>query len=94
MTASPRSGLPSPPQSSSRHRRRHARAAEVGGDNDQGGRAVSRQSVCRSEGKAVLPFDSEDRLRWHFIPNEMFPRKGLMIKEAQRRLAHDLLRTA
>ena len=46
--------------------------------------------------KAVLPFDSEDRLRWHFIPNEMFPRKGLMIKEmneAQRRLAHDLLRT-
>ena len=46
--------------------------------------------------KAVLPFDSEDRLRWHFIPNEMFPRNGLMIKEmneAQRRLAHDLLRT-
>jgi hypothetical protein len=46
--------------------------------------------------KATFPFDSEDRLRWHFIPNEMFPRKGLMIKdmnEAQRRLAHDLLRT-
>jgi hypothetical protein len=41
-------------------------------------------------------FDDEDRLRWHFIPNEMFPRKGLMIKEmneAQRRLAHDLLRS-
>jgi len=46
--------------------------------------------------KAVLPFASEDRLRWHFVPNEMFPRQGLMIKdmtEAQRRLAHDLLRT-
>ena len=46
--------------------------------------------------KAVLAFNSDDRLRWHFIPNEMFPRKGLMIKEmneAQRRLAHDLLRT-
>ena len=46
--------------------------------------------------RAMLPFDSEDRLRWHFIPNEMFPRKGLMIKdmnESQRRLAHDLLRT-
>src|ERR671913_321990 len=46
--------------------------------------------------KAVFPFESEDRLRWHFIPNEMFPRKGLMIKdmnEAQRRLAHDLLRS-
>lgn len=46
--------------------------------------------------RAVLAFDSDDRLRWHFIPNEMFPRKGLMIKdmnETQRRLAHDLLRT-
>ena len=46
--------------------------------------------------KAALPFDGEERLRWHFIPNEMFPRKGLMIKdmnETQRRLAHDLLRT-
>ncbi|HWI19150.1 MAG TPA: DUF3500 domain-containing protein [Vicinamibacterales bacterium] len=46
--------------------------------------------------KAVFPFESEDRLRWHFIPNEMFPRKGLMIKdmnETQRRLAHDLLRS-
>ena len=46
--------------------------------------------------KAAFPFESEDRLRWHFIPNETFARKGLMIKdmnEAQRRLAHDLLRT-
>jgi hypothetical protein len=46
--------------------------------------------------KAAFPFDGEERLRWHFIPNEMFPRKGLMIKdmnETQRRLAHDLLRS-
>lgn len=46
--------------------------------------------------KAAFPFNSDDRLRWHFIPNEMFPRKGLMLKdmtEAQRGLAHDLLRT-
>ncbi len=46
--------------------------------------------------RAVLPFEGEERLRWHFIPNEMFPRKGLMIKEmneTQRRLAHDLLRS-
>ena len=46
--------------------------------------------------KASFPFDGEERARWHFIPNEMFPRKGLMIKEmneTQRRLAHDLLRT-
>jgi hypothetical protein len=46
--------------------------------------------------KASLPFEGEERLRWHFIPNEMFPRKGLMIKEmseAQRTQAHDLLKT-
>ncbi len=46
--------------------------------------------------KAVLAFNSDDRLRWHFIPNETFPRRGLMIKdmnETQRGLAHDLLRT-
>lgn len=44
--------------------------------------------------KVGFPFDGEERLRWHFIPNEMFPRKGLMIKdmnETQRRLALDLL---
>lgn len=46
--------------------------------------------------RAVFPFEGEERLRWHFIPNEMFPRRGLMIKdmnETQRRLAHDLLRS-
>ena len=52
---------------------------------------------AEQKAKASFPFDSEDRLRWHFIPNEMFPRKGLMIKdmnEAQRVLAFDLLRSA
>lgn len=46
--------------------------------------------------KAAFAFGSDDRLRWHFIPNETFPRRGLMLKdmtEPQRRLAHDLLRT-
>ena len=46
--------------------------------------------------KATFAFADEERLRWHFIPNEMFPRKGLMIKdmtEAQRALAHALLKT-
>lgn len=45
---------------------------------------------------AVFPFDGEERTRWHFIPNEMFPRKGLMIKamsEPQRALAFDLLKS-
>ncbi len=46
--------------------------------------------------KAVFPFDSDERLKWHFIPNEMFPRNGLTIKEMsepQRALVHDLLKT-
>ena len=46
--------------------------------------------------KAVFAFDSDERLKWHFIPNEMFARNGLTIKEMsepQRALAHDLLKT-
>jgi hypothetical protein len=45
--------------------------------------------------KAVLPIDNEDRQRWNFIPVNMFPRKGVSIKEmtdAQRTLAHGLLK--
>ena len=45
--------------------------------------------------QATLAIDNEDRLRWNFIPTNMFPRKGVPIKdmrEAQRRLAHDLLK--
>jgi hypothetical protein len=48
----------------------------------------------RAEG--AFAFAGDERLRWHFIPTEMFPRKGLTIKqmtEPQRRLAHDLLKT-
>jgi hypothetical protein len=46
--------------------------------------------------KAVFAFDSEERLKWHFIPNEMFPRKGVTFKdmsEPQRALAQDLIKT-
>jgi len=45
---------------------------------------------------ATLPLDSEDLTRWHYVPVNQFPRKGLAIKdmnETQRKLAHDLLRT-
>jgi Protein of unknown function (DUF3500) len=44
---------------------------------------------------ATFSVASEERLRWHFIPNEMFPRKGLAFRhmtEAQRARAHDLLK--
>ena len=37
----------------------------------------------------------DERLHWHFIPTEMFPRKGLLVRDmtpAQRKLAHDLLK--
>jgi len=46
--------------------------------------------------KATFPFDSNERMHWHFIPTDMFARNGLTIKEmtpAQRTLAQDLLKT-
>jgi hypothetical protein len=46
--------------------------------------------------RATFPFDSDERLHWHFVPNEQFPRKGVQIKEmseAQRALAWNLLKT-
>jgi hypothetical protein len=45
---------------------------------------------------ATFPFEGDERFRWHFIPTETFPRKGLTIKamsEPQRALARELLRT-
>ncbi len=45
------------------------------------------------KGQATFPFESPERLNWHFIPR---PRKGLPIKDmepAQRALAFGLLRT-
>ncbi len=46
--------------------------------------------------QAALPFEGDERMRFHYIPNEQFPRKGLQIKamnDAQRTLAHDLMKT-
>jgi len=46
--------------------------------------------------RATFPFDSDERLHWHYVPNEQFPRKGVQIKEmseAQRTLAWSLLKT-
>jgi hypothetical protein len=45
---------------------------------------------------AAFAFDEAERLRWHFIPTETFPRKGLLVRDmtpAQRTLAHDLLKS-
>ena len=54
-------------------------------------------SALTSEQRARTVFDLEDdeRLRWHFIPPEMFERKGVALgemNEEQRSRAHDLLR--
>ncbi len=46
--------------------------------------------------RATFAFEAPERLRWHFIPTENFPRNGLLIKdmtEAQRTAAYDVLKT-
>ncbi|MGQ0648936.1 MAG: DUF3500 domain-containing protein [Gemmatimonadaceae bacterium] len=46
--------------------------------------------------RATFAFDSDERMRWHFIPPETFPRKGVTLKELstdQRATVHALLRT-
>jgi uncharacterized protein DUF3500 len=45
--------------------------------------------------QATFAFNGDERLRWHFIPTEIFARKGLLIRDmtpAQRSAAHDLLK--
>ncbi len=45
--------------------------------------------------KATFAFESDERLRWHFIPSEGFPRKGLTLKEMsepQRERVHGLMK--
>ena len=51
---------------------------------------------AEQRGRAAFSFDSEERQRWHFIPNEMFARKGVTFKEMsepQRALAQALVKT-
>jgi hypothetical protein len=46
--------------------------------------------------QATFALESEERLRWNFIPTEAFARKGLLLKdmtESQRTLAHNLLKS-
>ena len=44
----------------------------------------------------MFPYADAERLRWHFIPNEMFPRKGVSFRTmspAQKEKAHALLKS-
>jgi hypothetical protein len=46
--------------------------------------------------QAMFAFEGDERTHWNFIPTELFPRKGLTIKQmtqSQRKLAHDLLKS-
>ncbi len=46
------------------------------------------------QAKASFKFEDDQRLVWHFIPDSMFPRKGLSFKEmepTQQKLAHGFL---
>ena len=45
--------------------------------------------------QGAFAFESDERLHWHFIPTEMFPRKGLLIRAMtgpQRTLARELMK--
>jgi hypothetical protein len=45
--------------------------------------------------QATFAIDAEEKVRWNFIPTNMFPRKGVPWKdmtEPQRKLAHELLK--
>ncbi len=45
--------------------------------------------------QATFPFESEERYKWNFIPDEMFPRNGLPLKAmtpAQRSKAQELMK--
>jgi Protein of unknown function (DUF3500) len=46
--------------------------------------------------QATFPVASDERMRWHFIPNEMFPRKGVALRgmtPPQRERAMELLKS-
>jgi hypothetical protein len=45
--------------------------------------------------QARFSFEADERLHWHFIPTETFPRRGLLLRDmtpTQRQLAHDLMK--
>ncbi|MEO8628264.1 MAG: DUF3500 domain-containing protein [Betaproteobacteria bacterium] len=51
----------------------------------------------QQQAQVSLPFDGEDRYRWHYFPEEMFARPGVNIEhmsDAQRKAAHALIRSA
>ncbi len=73
-----------------------ARSASSAASMAAAANALLGSLTAEQRGKAAFAFAGDERLRWHFIPIETFPRKGLTINdmsEPQRRLAHDLLKS-
>ncbi len=76
-------------------------AAVVATGRSAAGMAAAAQTFLASLDPAQRPlasfeYASEERQRWHFVPNEMFPRKGLPLRAmsaAQQEKAHALLKT-
>ncbi len=63
--------------------------------SDRGHEVPGELDARAAKAKASFPFQSDQRTHWHFIPTETFPRQGLLMSEmteAQRALAHDLLK--
>ena len=80
--------------------RRHARLATVGieplrrGDDAAANQWLEALTPEQRQ-QATFPNDTEEKVRWNFIPTNMFPRKGVPWKEMsepQRKLAHELLK--
>lgn len=74
---------------------RSATAEEAPGDLRASGQEYLATLATEQKAKAVLPYDTPQRVGWHFIPKEH--RKGLQIKDMnpqQRAAAFQLLRAA
>jgi hypothetical protein len=73
------------------------RAQGVAGRMTQSANAFLSALTPEQRQKATFPLDSQERLRWNFIPTEAFPRNGLLLRdmtEPQQKLARGLLQSA
>ena len=87
------------------HSRRHRLVLGIGGLTVASQRSASAMAGAAEQvagvadaraeqQRASFPFDSEERLRWHFMPNESFPRKGAHLQGDDRAAAGARARAA
>lgn len=60
-----------------------ARPVSAHTESEMAGAASSFLAALSAEqqDRAVFSFKSDERLRWHFVPSELFPRHGISLKE-------------